>query len=216
MHAVCVPPAQHAWSIPPQVPQTSALPGMSTQPSGLSQAGLAALATQHGCPDLPHDWQVLPSPVWLAAQRYPAVQAVAPVAAQQGWPGPPQVPHTSSAPAVMSMHPSGAWQGWAPAQHGWAGPPHGWHLPALAVPAPRQRAPAPQAVAARPEQQGSSAPPQATQPVPTQRCPAGQAMPQGALPGSLPPLPLTPPVAPAASTTIGGLVAPSRPTGQGT
>jgi hypothetical protein len=42
---------------------------MSTQPSGLSQAGAPALAWQHGCPDLPHGWQVLPRPPVLPAQR---------------------------------------------------------------------------------------------------------------------------------------------------
>jgi hypothetical protein len=60
---------------------------------------------------LPHGWQVLPSPPCPAAQRYPAAQAPAPVDEQQAWPGPPQVPHTSSAPATMSMHPSGGWHG---------------------------------------------------------------------------------------------------------
>jgi hypothetical protein len=138
---------------------------------------------------------------------------VAPVAAQQAWPGPPQVPHTSSAPATMSMQPSGAWHGWAPVQQGCAGPPHDWHRPAFLDPAPTHRLPAAQAEAVGPEQQGCCGPPQATQPVPTQRCPDPQAMAQVTLPGSPPP-PLTPPVPVDASTTI-GLPAPSRPTGQG-
>jgi hypothetical protein len=64
VQAVWAPPAQQPWSRPPQVPHTSAaVPGMSTHPSGLSQAVLPALAWQQGWPDLPHGWQVFPSPL---------------------------------------------------------------------------------------------------------------------------------------------------------
>jgi hypothetical protein len=86
----------------------------------------------------------------------------------------------------------------------------------LAEFAPTQRLPVAQALAEGPEQQGCSAPPQATQPVPTQRCPWAQDWEHVTLPGSPPPP--TPPVLPvplAASTGAGEPVAPSRPTGQG-
>jgi len=122
---------------------------------------------QQGCPAAPQAVQV-PAAVWLRPlQARPEPLQVAANVPQQGWPSPPQVPHTEP-----SMQPSAPVQAGAPPsaggpplpQQGWPSPPHAAQVPPVNWPAGRaQPRPALQALLPKPLQQGAPEPPQVSQ-----------------------------------------------------
>ena len=92
--AVQLGPAQQVWDGPPHDPQE---PLVQVPPTGLGQ--------------------LEPSVTQLFATQQPPLAQV--LAAQQGWPGPPQLAHSPGWPTqVRSLAPH-----WRPGQHAWPGPP---------------------------------------------------------------------------------------------